>query len=89
MSKKEQYGFRKGKGTRDAILVLSNVMERAIEKQRDLFMCFDDFEKAFDTVKHGPLIETLKRYGVDGADIRIIAKLYWEQKAVVRVEDER
>ena len=42
----EQYGFRKGKGTRDAILVLRSVMERAIEKQRDLFMCFVDFEKA-------------------------------------------
>ena len=38
----EQYGFRKGKGTRDAILVLRSVMERAIEKQRDLFMCFVD-----------------------------------------------
>ena len=29
-------------------------------------MCSVDFEKAFDTVKkHGPLIETLKWYGVD------------------------
>ena len=52
-------------------MVLRSIMERAIEKQRVLFMCFVDFEKAFDTVKHGPLIETLKRYGVDGADIRI------------------
>ena len=51
-------------------------------------MCFVDFEKVFDNVKHEPLIETLKRYGVDGADIRIIAKLYLEQKALVRVEDE-
>ena len=44
-----------------------------------------DFEKAFDTVKHNRLIETLKKYGVDGRYIRVMAKLYWQQKAVVRV----
>ena len=85
----EQYGFRKGKGTREAIQVLRTIIERSIEKQKDLFMCFVDFEKAFDTVKHGALVETLKKYGVEGADLRIIAKLYWEQRAVVRVEDEK
>ena len=84
----KQYGFRKGKGTRNAIFVLRTVIERAIEKQKDLFMCFIDFEKAFDTVKHDCLMETLERYGVDKADIRIMARLYWEQKAVVRVGDE-
>ena len=85
----EQFGFRKGRGTRDAILVLRCIMERALEKQKDLYMCFVDFEKAFDTVKHGMLLETLRRYGVDGADIRLIAKLYWEQKAVIRIGDEK
>ena len=44
----------KGKGIRHAILVLRNIMERAIENQRDLYMYFVDFEKAFDSVKHGP-----------------------------------
>ena len=85
----EQYGFRKGRGTRNAILVLRSIMERAIEKQKDIYMCFVDFEKAFDTVKHGLLVETLRRFGVDGADIRIITKLYWEQRAVVKVDDDR
>ena len=39
-------------------------------------MCFVDFERAFNTVKREILLETLTRYGVDEADIRIIAKLY-------------
>ena len=64
-------------------------MKRPIEKQKDVFMCFESFEGAFDTVKHGLLVETLKRYGLDGFGRRIIAKLYWQQKAVVRVEDEK
>lgn len=84
----EQYGFRKNKGTRNAIFVLRTVIERAIEKQKDLYLCFIDFEKAFDTVKHDYLIETLKRYGVDGRDLRLLTQLYWEQKAVVRVGDD-
>ena len=84
----EQYGFRKNKGTRNAIFVLRTVIERSIEKQKDLYMCFVDFEKAFDTVKHDCLIETLKRYGVDGRDLRVLSQLYWEQKAAVRVGEE-
>ena len=39
-------------------------MERAVEKQKDLFMCFLDFEKAFDRVKHGLLAERLRELGV-------------------------
>ena len=45
---KAQFGFRKGKGTRNAIFVLKTIMERRIEKQNDLFLCFVDFEKAFE-----------------------------------------
>ena len=48
-------------------------------------MCFVDFEKEFDSVKHDLLVETLRRFGVDGADITIITKLYWEQRVVVRL----
>ena len=84
----EQYGFRKGKGTRNATFVLRTIMERSIEKQKDLYLCFVDFEKAFDTVRHGLLMDTLRKYGVDGADIRMLAQLYWQQRAVVRVGEE-
>ena len=54
-----------------------------------LHMCFVVFVKTFDTVKRDMLVETLGKFGIDGSDIRIIIKLYWEQRAMVRVDDDR
>ena len=81
-----QSGFRKGKGTREGIYNLRTINERYLEKQKDVYICFIDYEKAFDRVNHDKLIEKLKLAGLDGKDIRIIARLYWEQVAVVRTE---
>lgn len=64
------------------------VLERVTEVQKTVYMCFIDFEKAFDTVKHECLINMLQEIGVDGKDERLIANLYWSQKAAVRVGGE-
>ena len=48
-------------------------------------MCFIDFDKAFDTAKLEYVMETLKKYMIDGRDIKVLTRLYWEQKAIVRV----
>ena len=59
----EQCGFVEGRGTNDAILMLRTLAERVIEKQRDLYFCFIDYEKAFDKVRHVDFMEILKRGG--------------------------
>ncbi|KAG1682425.1 Craniofacial development protein 2 [Nymphon striatum] len=46
----EQYGFRKDKGTRDAIFNLRVLCDRAIEVQKKIYILFLDYEKAFDRV---------------------------------------
>ena len=84
----EQYGFMKGKGTSNAIFVLRMIGERAIEMQKDIFLCFIDYEKAFDTVKHKDLLSLLSSMQIGGKDIRIIRNLYYDQIAAVRVGDE-
>lgn len=84
----EQCGFVEGKGTSNAIFMLRNMAERVIEKQRNLYVCFIDYEKAFDRVRHGDLLEILKSIGVDGGELRMIRNLYWAQKARVRVDGE-
>ena len=45
---KTQFGFRKGCGTREAIGVMRAICERSLEHGNDVFICFADFEKAFD-----------------------------------------
>ena len=65
---------------------MRTINERYLEKQKDVYICFIDYEKAFDRVNHDKLIEKLKLAGLDGKDIRVIARLYWEQVAVVRME---
>ena len=71
------------KGTPNAIFVLSRMSERAIEKQKDIYACFMDYSKAFDTVRHEPLINLLKAMDVDSHDVRLLRNLYWKQKAAV------
>ena len=41
---KMQFGFRKEKGTWNAIFGLRAIIERAIEKHKDLYLYFVDFE---------------------------------------------
>ena len=60
----EQAGFRRGRGTREHIANLRWMMEKAREHQRDLYMCFIDYEKAFDCVDHERLWVILRAMGV-------------------------
>ena len=83
----EQYGFTEGKGTRNAIFIMRMITERAVEVQKNVFMCFIDYEKAFDKVRHSDLIDILQNINIDGKDIRLITNLYWNQQAAVNIDD--
>ena len=85
---KEQFGFRPNSGTRDAILCYNIIAQKELEVHRDIYVCFIDYAKAFDRVKHTEVIAALEKAGIDGKDIRIIIELYWNQKAAIRVNQE-
>ena len=68
------------------IFVLRAIIKRAIEMQKDLYMCFVDFEKAFNMVRHEVLVDRLRGLGIDVADLPLMINLYWRQKAVVKLE---
>jgi len=39
-----------GKGTIDAVFILTRLHEEYLDKEKKLYMCFVDLEKAFDRV---------------------------------------
>ena len=43
-----QAGFRKGRGTRDQIVNIRWIIEKAREFQKNIYFCFIDYVKAFD-----------------------------------------
>ena len=81
-----QSGFRPGVGTREGIFNLRTICERALEVRKDIYICFIDYAKAFDKVKHSVMMECLSEIGINDKDLQIITKLYWEQTATVRTE---
>lgn len=58
-----------------------------LEKQRDVFLCFIDYEKAFDKVRHDELMTMLKELHIDGKEMRI-RNLYWNKKAAIIIQEE-
>ena len=61
---KTQAGFRKGRGTRDHIFNLRNIIEKFREIDEELHICFIDYSKAFNCVIHKNLWKTLRDMGI-------------------------
>ena len=80
-----QFGFRNGLGTRDAVGVMRMLCQRVLEHDGIVFVCFVDFEKAFDRVNWVKLMSVLKDIGVDWKDRNLIVDLYIQQEAVIRI----
>ena len=59
-----QFGFRKGIATEDAIFKLTNEILRALNSKTMDGGIFCDLEKAFDSVNHDILLSKLPYYGI-------------------------
>ena len=55
-----QAGFRKGRGTRDQVANICQIIEKAREFQKNIYFCFIDYAKAFDCVDHNKVWKILK-----------------------------
>ena len=56
-----QAGFRQGRGTRDQIANICWIIEKTQEFQKNIYFCFIDYAKAFDSVDHNELWKILKQ----------------------------
>ena len=81
-----QSGFRKGRGTRDQIINIFWIIEKASEFQKNIYFCFIDYAKAFDCVDHHKLWKILKEMGIPDHLNCLLKNLYADQEATVRTE---
>ena len=59
-----QAGFRKGRETRDQIANICWIIEKARKFQKNIYLCFTDYAKAFDCVDHDKVWKALGEVGV-------------------------
>ena len=52
--------FRKGRGIRDQIANIHLIIEKAREFQKNIYFCFVDHAKSFDSVDHNKLWKILR-----------------------------
>ena len=78
-----QAGFRKARGTRDQIVNICCIIEKAREFQKNIYVCFIDYAKAFDCVDHNKLWKILKEMEIPDDLTCFLQNLYVSQKAPV------
>ena len=80
-----QAGFRKGRGTRDQIANIRWIIEEeAREFQKNIYFCFIDYTKAFDSVDHHKLWQIVKGMRIPDLLTCLLRNLYVGQEATVR-----
>ena len=79
-----QPGFRKGGGTRDQIVNIRWIMEKAREFQKNIYFCFIDHTKAFDCVDQSIMWKILQEMEIPDHLICLLRNLCAGQETTVR-----
>ena len=79
-----QASFRKGRGTRDQIANIHWIIKKSREFQKNIYLCFIDYAKAFDCVDCNKLWKILQEMGIPDHLICLLRNLYAGQEVTVR-----
>ena len=79
-----QAGFRKGSSTRDQIANIHWLIKKAKEFQKNIYFCFIDYTKAFDSVGDDKLWKILKEMGIRDHLTCLLINLVAGQEEAVR-----
>ena len=79
-----QAEFRKGRGTRDQIANIRWIIEKAREFQKNIYFCFIDNAKVFDSTYHNKLWKILKEMWISDHLTCLLRNLYADQEATIR-----
>ena len=76
-----QFGFRRGRGTVDAILALRRRIELAWAQRSGQAACLAlDWQRAFDSISPEALMQALRRFGLPEALLETISAIYDNRK---------
>ena len=76
--------FRKGSLTRNQIVIIHWIIDKARVPEKNIYFCFIDYVKAFDCVDHNNLWKTLQEVGIPDHLTCILRNVYAGQEATVR-----
>ena len=62
----------------------TEIIEKAREFQKTIYVCYTDYAKAFDCVDHNKLWKILKEMGIPDHLTRLLRNLYAGQEATFR-----
>ena len=82
-----QFGFRKGLGTCDALLTISNIVQKSLDSGQEVRLVGLDFSAAFDRVNHKALLFKLRQLGVGGVFLNIISQFLTNRRQKVVVDN--
>ena len=74
--RREQAGFRSGRSTLEHIFTLRNIIEQTVEWNSNLYVCYVDFEKAFDSIHRETLWKIMTSYGVPAKIVKMVRAMY-------------
>ena len=77
-----QAGFRKGRRTRDQVINIHWIIEKAREFQKNIHFCFIDYTKAFDCVDQQKLWKILRDMGIPDHLNCLLRNLHAGQEAL-------
>ena len=81
--RKEQAGFRKERSTIEQKFVLRNIVEQVVEWNSSLYVCYVDYEKAFDSVQRKTLWKLMESYGIPSKLVRMVSAMYDDSQCAV------
>lgn len=82
-----QFGFRDGRSTEDAIASLTQQVYKALDEKTPSLCIFVDLAKAFDTVSHRLLLNKLENCGIRGQVLKLLESYLSERKQYVQIDD--
>lgn len=82
----EQAGFRKDFSTIDHIHTIKQLIQKYNEYNKQIYLAFIDYSKAFDSLRHQHIWRSLEQQGVQSNYIEILKSLYRSSRASIKLE---